>query len=106
MAIIERGILLNENLNACIETERNMVQAYPVMLGVKEAAKRFGLSENHIRDLAKSGEVSAIRRSDRPNSKLLINERSLAQYLDNAKCHSDYGQQEHAIYPITVNGRL
>ena len=65
------------------ETSRSYyLNNYPDMRSVNDPALNFDLSPNYIRSLAKSGKIKAVRISDKPNSKILINQASLAEYFE------------------------
>jgi excisionase family DNA binding protein len=54
------------------------------MLTIAEAAKTFNLSAYFVRALALSGKVAAVRAGTGKNGKILVNAKSLEQYLENA----------------------
>ena len=51
----------------------------PIMLGVKQTAKNFGIAEHHARQLALTGKVKATR----AGNKILINQQSVIDYFNN-----------------------
>ena len=51
----------------------------PIMLGVKQTAKNFGIAEHHVRQLALTGKVNATR----AGNKILINQQSVIDYFNN-----------------------
>ncbi len=54
------------------------IENIPVMLGIKETAKNFGIAEHHARQLALQGLVKATR----AGKKILINQQSVADYFN------------------------
>lgn len=54
------------------------------MEGIKEAAALFGLPKHLVRTLALEGKIKAVRVSNSPNSKILVNIQSLNEYFENA----------------------
>lgn len=54
----------------------------PLMLGVKETAEHFGISQHFARQLALSGTVAAVRVG---RNKILINADSVAEYFENTR---------------------
>ena len=76
----------------------------PDMRSVKDTAKNFGLSEHYVRQLALSGKVLAVRLSDKPNSKILINQDSLAMYFSKSVLYNDVPEETtQRVYPISRN---
>lgn len=55
------------------------IQNLPIMEGVKQTAKNFGIAEHHARQLALTGKVKATR----AGNKILINQQSVADYFNN-----------------------
>ncbi len=53
----------------------------PLMLGVKEAAAHFGISQHYCRQLALSGTVKAVRVG---RGKILVNCDSMAAFFEGA----------------------
>lgn len=81
----------------------------PTMLGVKETAEMFGISQNYARQLALSGSVKAVRIGGR--SKILINCDSLKEFFENSyinkpeptlDCSSTVNFRKSSIQPIPV----
>lgn len=64
----------------CQKTDSPIVR----MEGIKEAAALFGLPKHLVRTLALEGKVKAVRVSNSPNSKILVNIQSLNDYFENA----------------------
>lgn len=87
-------IILNENENFDEAATSQVVR----MEGIKEAAQLFGLSKNHVRTLALNGKVKAVRVSNSPNAKILINIQSLNDYFNS----SFIGTEEQAVHSNTV----
>lgn len=74
------------------------------MEGIKEAAELFGLPKHLVRTLALEGKIKAVRVSDSPNAKILINIQSLNDYFNRSFIGS-YEQEEVSgsiIKPIPV----
>lgn len=74
------------------------------MEGIKEAAELFGLPKHLVRTLAREGKIKAVRVSDSPNAKILINIQSLNDYF-NSSFIGSYEQEEVSgsiIKPIPV----
>ncbi len=61
------------------EIRQVQIDNLPVMLGVKQTAKNFGIAEHHARQLALQGLVKATR----AGNKILINQQSVADYFNN-----------------------
>ena len=55
------------------------IENLPIMVGVKQTAKNFGIAEHHARQLALQGLVKATR----AGNKILINQQSVADYFNN-----------------------
>lgn len=71
----------------------------PVMKGVAECSKMFGISQGFCRRLVKSGAVRAVRVG---RGKFLINVQSLADYLNSASVTDENDSANHVIKPIPV----
>lgn len=71
----------------------------PIMLGIKETAANFGITKNHVRHLALSGAVKAVRIGSK--GKILINQQSLAEYFDNAYITTEKAAPSGLIKPIS-----
>lgn len=71
----------------------------PSMLGVKETAKRFGISQNYARQLALSGDVKAVRVG---RGKILINIQSVADFFNNSYIKPSEPTTGTDINPIPV----
>lgn len=80
----------------------------PTMLGVKETAEMFGISQNYARQLALSGSVKAVRVG---RNKILINCDSLKEFFENSyinkpeptlDCSSTVNLRKSSIQPIPV----
>ncbi len=73
----------------------------PLMLGIKEAAARFGISQHYCRQLALSGTVKAVRIG---RGKILVNCDSLAAFFDSATIpeQAEETASQHGIQPIPV----
>lgn len=54
------------------------IENLPIMEGVKQTAKNFGIAEHHARQLALQGLVKATR----AGNKILINQQSVADYFN------------------------
>ncbi|MBQ8349444.1 MAG: helix-turn-helix domain-containing protein [Ruminococcus sp.] len=72
----------------------------PEMLGIKETAERFGISQNYARQLALTGAVKAVRIGGR--SKILINAQSMADFFNNSYIKVENPAQTGDIKPIPV----
>lgn len=77
-----------------------MTTNIPEMLGVKETADRFGISQNYARQLALTGTVKAVRIGGR--SKILINAQSMADFFNNSYINVPNPAQTGEIKPISV----
>lgn len=77
-----------------------MTTNIPEMLGVKETADRFGISQNYARQLALTGAVKAVRIGGR--SKILINAQSMADFFNNSYINVPDPVQTGDIKPISV----
>ena len=71
----------------------------PEMLGVREIAEKFGISQHYSRQLALSGKVKAVRVG---RNKILINAQSVADFFDSSYINSPEPAQGAGIKPITV----
>lgn len=76
-----------------------MTTNIPEMLGVKETAERFGISQNYARQLALSGTVKAVRVG---RNKILINAQSMADFFNNSYINVPNPAQTGEIKPISV----
>lgn len=76
-----------------------MTTNIPEMLGVKEIAERYRISQNYARQLALSGAVKAVRVG---RNKILINAQSLADYFDSNYINADEPATNGNIKPIPV----
>lgn len=72
-------IIINRSQNPNDITDSSIVR----MEGVKEAAELFGLPKHLVRTLALEGKIKAMRVSNSPNAKILINIQSLNDYFNN-----------------------
>lgn len=72
--LIERSSKLNNIIDSPIVR----------MEGVKEAAELFGLPKHLVRTLALEGKIKAVRVSNSPNAKILVNIHSLNDYFNSA----------------------
>ena len=66
----------------------------PLMLGVKEAAAHFGISQHYCRQLALSGTVKAVRVG---RGKILVNCDSLAAFFDSARIADQINKTAHGL---------
>lgn len=71
----------------------------PEMLGVKETAEKFGISQHYARQLALSGTVKAVRVG---RGKILINSQSVVDYFNNSYINAPKPAQNGNIKPISV----
>lgn len=71
----------------------------PLMLGVKETAERFGISEYFARKLALSGAVKAVRVG---KNKILINANSVSEYFESTYINDPALITTSVITPIAV----
>lgn len=72
----------------------------PEMLGIKETAERFGISQNYARQLALSGAVKAVRVG---RGKILINAQSVSDYFNSSYINAPEPASISDIKPIPVN---
>lgn len=81
--------------------EITMNKKVPLMLGVKECAEHFGISQHYCRQLALSGTVKAVRAG---RGKILINCDSMAAFFDSATIPEQMNEaaSQHGIQPIPV----
>lgn len=77
-----------------------MTTNIPEMLGIKETAERFGISQNYARQLALSGTVKAVRVG---KGKILINVQSVADFFNSNYINAPEPPQVSEIKPISVN---
>lgn len=77
-------------------TKLNNIIDSPIvrMEGIKEAAALFGLPKHLVRTLALEGKVQAVRVSNSPNSKILVNIQSLNDYFENAVISSEEQEEQ------------
>ncbi len=68
----------------------------PLMLGIREAAAHFGISQHYCRQLALSGTVKAVRVG---RGKILLNVDSLTAYFNNATIPD---QMDKTAYPSDI----
>lgn len=69
------------------------------MLGIKETAEKFGISQNYARQLALSGTVKAVRVG---RGKILINAESMADFFNNSYINDQISTVTSDIKPISV----
>lgn len=74
-----------------------MTTSIPEMLGIKETAEKFGISQNYARQLALSGTVKAVRVG---RNKILINAQSVADFFDRSYIKSSEPATRTDINPI------
>ena len=83
-------------MNDIIQNNPNI----PLMLGIKEIAERFGITQHYARQLALSGTVKAVRVG---RGKILINAQSVAEFFNNNYINSTPEKQEITIIkPIPI----
>lgn len=90
--IIERSNKLNNTINSSIVR----------MEGVKEAAELFGLPKHLVRTLALEGKIKAVRVSNSPNAKILVNIQSLNDYFNKSFIGINQQKKTDRIQPIPV----
>lgn len=71
----------------------------PEMLGIRETAARFGISQYYVRQLALSGAVCAVRVG---RQKILVNVQSVADYFNGARLTAPESPNETGITRISV----
>lgn len=73
----------------------------PEMLGIKEVAEKFGISQYYARQLALSGAVKAVRIG---RGKILVNTQSVADYFNSSYLTEDKPAlvSVNSIKPIPV----
>ncbi len=76
-----------------------MTTNIPEMLGIKETAEKFGISQNYARQLALSGTVKAVRVG---RGKILINAESMADFFNNSYINDQISTVTSDIKPISV----
>lgn len=76
-----------------------MTMNIPEMLGVKETAIRFSISQNYARQLALSGTVKAVRVG---KGKILINAESMADFFNNSYINAQRPETNGDIKSIPV----
>lgn len=69
------------------------------MLGIKETADEFGISQNYARQLALSGTVKAVRVG---RGKILINAQSVADFFNSSYINNQTSTSIGDIKPIPV----
>ncbi len=77
-----------------------MTTNIPEMLGIKETAEKFGISQNYARQLALSGTVKAVRVG---KGKILINSQSVVDFFNSSYINTPESAHISAIKPIPVN---
>lgn len=77
-----------------------MTTNIPEMLGIKETAEKFGISQNYARQLALSGAVKAVRVG---RGKILINAQSVVDFFNSSYINAPESAHTSAIKPISVN---
>lgn len=77
-----------------------MTTNIPEMLGIKETAEKFGISQNYARQLALSGTVKVVRVG---KGKILINAWSVADFFNNNYINAPKPTHDPVIKPIPVN---
>lgn len=70
------------------------------MLGIKETAEKFSISQNYARQLALSGSVKAVRVG---RGKILINAQSVADFFNSSYINDPEPAHASVIKPIPVN---
>lgn len=75
------------------ETRQVQIENLPVMLTVNETARNFCIAKHHVRQMALTGKVKAIR----AGNKILINQQSVADYFNSCTLCTT---QETDIKPI------
>lgn len=93
------GALLTDN-----STVETVPDDKPIMLGLKSAARKYGLSYYMIRFLALSGAIAAVRAGS-GKGRILINERSLIAYLNSSHLNDEQEEQPRSVGGIRVLGR-
>lgn len=76
-----------------------MITNIPKMLGIKETADEFGISQNYARQLALSGTVKAVRVG---RGKILINAQSVADFFNSSYINNQTSTSTGDIKPIPV----
>lgn len=76
----------------------------PVMLSLKDSAQKYDLSYYMVRHLALSGAISAVRAGG-GTGKILVNEASLAAYLNNSRLTDEREEQLQSVGGIRALGR-
>ena len=71
----------------------------PLMLGIRETAKRYALSQNYVRTLLLSGKVKGVRIG---RGKLLCNCNDLERFLSESYVNQPEQVQSAEIKPIPV----
>lgn len=77
-----------------------MTTNIPEMLGIKETAEKFSISQNYARQLALSGSVKAVRVG---RGKILINAQSVADFFNSSHINAPETAHASVIKPIPVN---
>ncbi|MBR1433032.1 MAG: hypothetical protein IJ784_01345 [Ruminiclostridium sp.] len=86
------------------ETIETVPDNKPVMLSLKSAAQKFGLSYYMTRYLALSGAIAAVRAGS-GKGRILINEQSLVAYLNGSRLTDEQEEQPRSVGGIRVLGR-
>lgn len=76
-----------------------MTTNIPEMLGVKEIAERYRISQNYARNLALSGAVKAVRVG---KGKILINAESMADFFNSSYINTQKPATNGDIKPISI----
>lgn len=74
----------------------------PEMMGIKEIAEIFGISQNYARQLALSGAVKAVRVG---RGKILINAQSVTDYFNSNYINAPESAPLSDVQPIPANLR-
>lgn len=77
-----------------------MITNIPKMLGIKETADEFGISQNYARQLALSGTVKAVRVG---RGKILINAQSVVDFFNSSYINTPESAHISENKPIPVN---
>ncbi|MBR5088288.1 MAG: hypothetical protein IK093_02560 [Ruminiclostridium sp.] len=100
-----------ENINsdygallADTEPSETVPEDKPIMVGLKSAARKYGLSYYMTRYLALSGAIAAVRAGS-GKGRILINERSLVAYLNSSHLNCEQEEQPRSVGGIIVLGR-
>lgn len=93
------GVLLTDNSTVEIVPDDK-----PIMINMKSAAQKYGLSYYMIRYLALSGAIAAVRAGS-GKGRILINERSLVAYLNSSHLNCEQEEQPRSVGGIRALGR-